>query len=857
MKRMAVLILTSVLFGCGGGSGSNSGVANSITGKVIDGYISGGTVFWDCDLNGKLDTGEVSTTSSAGGVYTISPSPQSGCRLTALIPASAIDEDTGKSVFTPYAMTALDSNSTIISPLTTLAVLHPTSSQSVAADEIKTKFNLTLALDTDYVAQTTSDSTNTRKFAKVTAQLLQANYSTTSGYSAATNTTIVNGIAAIQSTITSTSLSDIINRVISLPSDLWNKILYIFYADPSLKVKVSPYNNLSNSQSAYLNSLIVDSRITPYIGSGQVYWNRVDLSALKEINTKLLQNGFTSPDTSKLNSDHYLQSQIINAKFATLSANANTFITLDKDTMLALFDVADATVKGAYGTAKMASVVPNLSGVFAYVNMTPGVQGKMIKNIAKIKKYTDFIAATAKCGDGISDLDVFTQSSISPSDYAKGLGGVSKIVGCVGDMIDSKGVSYVAGLFQGGSDSFDDQFDGIMTLFDTLNIAIGLTPPTPYSNFVSGFIDLASAGVESYKAGQTIAKQAGAKTDIAQSDLDTLQKSQLAVLDKAYYTAVVRALTTNSIIREDWVFTPPTTPLTVLSAFQAGTYDYSTDMQCYYKNTLGSSVGTNEYAVSETKYCLNSAKNAWVQTTDDAGLLLLPNGSWVSGNSPNLVITGDNSFTSNFGGYAFQSGTLTQNTVGANYPSGSISGTVSVTDTRDRYMLWNITNNSYLYNNTTGLDSMISTWNSSFNGQATLSQTNKYGWSFVTPPVSDYTAGIYKLYDISQQPTCTTTGTGANLVTTCGRPVLAQGAWTKNILSDGSPAIELNAYSPYTDLLLFGNTGQRALYVKRASDSGVREGARKLAGGTRSFNTVNRTYMNADLAARGYPTTVN
>jgi hypothetical protein len=86
---------------------------------------------------------------------------------------------------------------------------------------------------------------------------------------------------------------------------------------------------------------------------------------------------------------------------------------------------------------------------------------------------------------------------------------------------------------------------------------------------------------------------------------------------------------------------------------------------------------------------------------------------------------------------------------------------------------------------------------------------------------------------------------------------LAQGAWTKNILSDGSPAIELNVYSPYTDLLLFGNTGQRALYVKRASDSGVREGARKLAGSTRSFNTLNRTYMNADLAARGYPTTVN
>lgn len=300
---------------------------------------------------------------------------------------------------------------------------------------------------------------------------------------------------------------------------------------------------------------------------------------------------------------------------------------------------------------------------------------------------------------------------------------------------------------------------------------------------------------------------------------------------------------------------PP--PLTVLSTLQAGTYDYSTDMQCYYKNLLGSAVGTNEYTTSAIKYCLNLAQNGWDLSPNYAGLLLYPNGTWGSGNNPNIVITGNTTFTANYGGYAFQNGSLAQNTVGSNYPSGSTSAAISVVDTRDHYILFN--NISYI----TTLDGLISTWNSSFNGQATLSRGSKYGWSFVTPPVTDYTAGIYKLYDISQNSTCTTTGTGTNAVTTCGRPVLAQGAWTKNTLSDGSPSIELNVYSPYTDLLLFGNTGERALYVKRAVDIGVREGVRRISGGVHSFNAVNRTYMNADLAARKtsngntYPATVN
>ena len=56
LKFSAVAVSVMVVSGCGGGSSSGDNAPASISaakiqGKVIDGYIQGATVFWDCNKN--------------------------------------------------------------------------------------------------------------------------------------------------------------------------------------------------------------------------------------------------------------------------------------------------------------------------------------------------------------------------------------------------------------------------------------------------------------------------------------------------------------------------------------------------------------------------------------------------------------------------------------------------------------------------------------------------------------------------------------------------------------------------------------------------------------------------------------
>lgn len=303
--RRIVLTVSSViaLGGCGGGGGGGASPQSSVSGKIIDGYITGAKVFWDCNANSIADADEVSTSSTDGGNYVISPSPKAGCRLTAYIPASAIDSDTNTSVLTPYTMYALDSNSAIITPLTTLVVLNSSgNNQAVVAEEIKQKFGLSLSIDTDYVAGNSDAHTNDRKFAKVTAQLLQGSYSTTTGYDTTAYQTISSNVESLKNTIKTSSLSDSINRIIGIPIGFLKQFTRYFYADPSLGVKVNP-QNLSADQISYLNTLIADVRVVPYIGGGVVDWKRMNSSSLQAIHNEINNKGFSSSEYAKLSTE--------------------------------------------------------------------------------------------------------------------------------------------------------------------------------------------------------------------------------------------------------------------------------------------------------------------------------------------------------------------------------------------------------------------------------------------------------------------------------------------------------------------------------------------------------------------------
>ncbi len=177
--------LLNALAGCGGGGAAADAVPAlpaQVSGRIADGYISGATVFWDCNGNMVLDADEPSTRSSAGGQYTLAlaPVPKApllACSLRALIPAAAIDEDTGAAVGTAYTLSAVDGHPGFISPLTTLQNLG-----SYTEAELRAKFpaSANLALTDDYIAAGAAGAQlhNAAKFIALTLQSVNGLLST-------------------------------------------------------------------------------------------------------------------------------------------------------------------------------------------------------------------------------------------------------------------------------------------------------------------------------------------------------------------------------------------------------------------------------------------------------------------------------------------------------------------------------------------------------------------------------------------------------------------------------------------------------------------------------------------------------
>ena len=130
--RLARLSTLSLFIGslvaCGGGGGGSSSsspaVPVTLSGKVIDGYISGAIVCLDVNSNNKCDKDEPTTTSLAGGAYTLPPYTGSiaGLRVIAEVGADAIDEDDGKKVGAgnTYSLLAPAAASATVTPLSTM-----------------------------------------------------------------------------------------------------------------------------------------------------------------------------------------------------------------------------------------------------------------------------------------------------------------------------------------------------------------------------------------------------------------------------------------------------------------------------------------------------------------------------------------------------------------------------------------------------------------------------------------------------------------------------------------------------------------------------------------------------------------
>ena len=203
---VAVLGVTMavVLAACGGGGTTSSSVSTTLTGNLIDGYISGAKVCLDVNSNGVCDTGEPYATTATSGVFSISvPSGTSttGKNLVAFIPTTATDTD--GPITTAYTMLApvpAASTSTIVSPLTTIVALNPASGVAGVATALGVS---QATITADYIANASSSTTGAHNVAHFLAAVLASAQGAQS--SVAPNSPSI--LSAVNAVATSTNLT--------------------------------------------------------------------------------------------------------------------------------------------------------------------------------------------------------------------------------------------------------------------------------------------------------------------------------------------------------------------------------------------------------------------------------------------------------------------------------------------------------------------------------------------------------------------------------------------------------------------------------------------------------------------------
>lgn len=139
----------ALLVGCGGGGGQAPGTAPApapapapksvLSGKVIDGYVSGATVWLDINGNQKRDADEPSALSKAAGAYQLELSEsQQAClpyaTLYVDVPVGAVDESSG-AVTQAYQMSVAPR----FQPISEAQVLHISPLTSAIWDQVRTR----------------------------------------------------------------------------------------------------------------------------------------------------------------------------------------------------------------------------------------------------------------------------------------------------------------------------------------------------------------------------------------------------------------------------------------------------------------------------------------------------------------------------------------------------------------------------------------------------------------------------------------------------------------------------------------------------------------------------------------------
>ena len=156
LNRLSLALVNAALVtlaGCGGSSGGDATADapvvpayTSVTTTVLDGAIQNALVCLDKNVNGNCDADEVQgKTDAAGKVSFDIPSADVGkFPLLAMVGTDAVDADNGK-VLVPYQLSAPASQTSVVTPLTTL-VQHLVATLGITAQDAEKTVQASMAV---------------------------------------------------------------------------------------------------------------------------------------------------------------------------------------------------------------------------------------------------------------------------------------------------------------------------------------------------------------------------------------------------------------------------------------------------------------------------------------------------------------------------------------------------------------------------------------------------------------------------------------------------------------------------------------------------------------------------------------
>lgn len=270
------------------------GAVPQTTGKLVDGYIAGATVFADANDNGVLDTGEAFTTTAADGSFTLVGGSGS------LVSIGGTDVSTGVQF---QGSLKAPAGSTVITPLTTLIVeivAAAPQGQPITAAEAANQIAAAFGFDNTAIDLTTFDPVPTAVTGDATAtailsaaiqvQSTVAQIAAVGGSSSAVFSSIANAVTAAAAEPTPTTVD------LSAPTTVSDIVSGAGVSGTAATV-------VASTVAAANGSIQGAANVTELAQAGQVAQGAAS-AQLAELATAIANNQDTTTLTNQINADY-------------------------------------------------------------------------------------------------------------------------------------------------------------------------------------------------------------------------------------------------------------------------------------------------------------------------------------------------------------------------------------------------------------------------------------------------------------------------------------------------------------------------------------------------------------------------